>query len=353
VLSIDDAFAGGACRCQHCGTIQTVPSHLKRATSPGKSAPRATKSSGSSGNGKGAGSGAQPSSKVLYKRRARGDGSDTGLEELAEIVASSSGLAGSGLRSSRLRQGEPGKGDGTASGAPSRSLTPLLAAATVIILVLVVMVLWLSLGRDAPQPVGNVSPQPSQPNAPTEGELAGAPSPRYQEPNFCGTKLDAPVVIYVLDRGNGTRDLFDILKEVTYKSIGSLGAERKFQVIFWNNGSDEAYPPGLPAYATRENLAACRRAFEDVAAFNQSDAVPALTKAVANRAGEIMLATGKGADLESSLVEQVMSIRKNNPVKVHTFALGDAESPVLRDIANRTGGQYKTVPAATLRTFTE
>ena len=25
VLSIDDAFAGGVCRCQHCGTIQTVP----------------------------------------------------------------------------------------------------------------------------------------------------------------------------------------------------------------------------------------------------------------------------------------------------------------------------------------
>jgi hypothetical protein len=26
VLSIDDAFAGGVCRCQHCGAIQTVPS---------------------------------------------------------------------------------------------------------------------------------------------------------------------------------------------------------------------------------------------------------------------------------------------------------------------------------------
>jgi len=29
VLSIDEAFAGGVCRCQHCGTIQTVPSHLR------------------------------------------------------------------------------------------------------------------------------------------------------------------------------------------------------------------------------------------------------------------------------------------------------------------------------------
>jgi hypothetical protein len=25
VLSVDEAFAGGVCRCRHCGTIQTVP----------------------------------------------------------------------------------------------------------------------------------------------------------------------------------------------------------------------------------------------------------------------------------------------------------------------------------------
>ena len=35
VLQIDDAFAGGVCRCQYCGTIQTVPASLKRANRPG------------------------------------------------------------------------------------------------------------------------------------------------------------------------------------------------------------------------------------------------------------------------------------------------------------------------------
>ena len=30
-LEIDDAFAGGVCRCQHCGTIQTVPSKKRAA----------------------------------------------------------------------------------------------------------------------------------------------------------------------------------------------------------------------------------------------------------------------------------------------------------------------------------
>jgi hypothetical protein len=41
-LEVDEAFAGGVCRCQHCGTIQTVPAHLKKGSKskdgpPGKS----------------------------------------------------------------------------------------------------------------------------------------------------------------------------------------------------------------------------------------------------------------------------------------------------------------------------
>ena len=58
ILTIDEAFAGGVCRCQHCGTIQTVPGHLKK---------------GDSG----------PSGKTLYKNPARGDSQvGTGLQNL-------------------------------------------------------------------------------------------------------------------------------------------------------------------------------------------------------------------------------------------------------------------------------
>ena len=39
-LEIDDAFAGGVCRCQHCGTIQTVPARRKGNSRPaGPTAP--------------------------------------------------------------------------------------------------------------------------------------------------------------------------------------------------------------------------------------------------------------------------------------------------------------------------
>src|SRR5687768_5985096 len=93
-LEMDDAFAGGVCRCMYCGTIQTVPSHLKRP-------------------------GAATKVKAIYQTQPRArDGSGNGngavdasgeLDQLADVVAattggssSGSGLAGSGLTGSGL-----------------------------------------------------------------------------------------------------------------------------------------------------------------------------------------------------------------------------------------------------------
>src|SRR3982751_4915096 len=81
-LEMDDAFAGGVCRCQHCGTIQTVPTHAKNTAHPQPSTGKAS------------------TSKSLYKGRTgpafeAGSSSSSGLDELASAVASS-GL-GSGL----------------------------------------------------------------------------------------------------------------------------------------------------------------------------------------------------------------------------------------------------------------
>src|SRR3954451_14822820 len=68
-LEMDEAFAGGVCRCQYCGTIQTVPSHLKAAATTAPAAAASTAAYQSPGGGAGS-----PSS---------------GLDELADVVASS------------------------------------------------------------------------------------------------------------------------------------------------------------------------------------------------------------------------------------------------------------------------
>src|SRR6185436_16171075 len=92
LLQIDDAFAGGVCRCKFCGTIQTVPSQKTRAAAPTAAsvAPKAA-----------------PPAKTLFQSPSRVEPihapptSGTGLDELAQIVASS-GLAGTGLRAGHL-----------------------------------------------------------------------------------------------------------------------------------------------------------------------------------------------------------------------------------------------------------
>ena len=81
VLSIDDAFAGGVCRCQHCGTIQTVPISAKD--------PTAASVAGQSMGG----------SRVLAPKPSS---PASGLEELAGIVVSS------GLSSRRLKTAAAG-----------------------------------------------------------------------------------------------------------------------------------------------------------------------------------------------------------------------------------------------------
>ncbi|CAN5557640.1 hypothetical protein BH09PLA1_BH09PLA1_17170 [soil metagenome] len=333
VLTIDDAFAGGVCRCQHCGTIQTVPTHLKG------SANRAPGATAAAGVG-------QKPQKAIYSRERGGAGESgvrvgTGLDELAEIVASSGfGSAGSGLRSGRLKSApQP-----AAPIAPPKSMALWLSVAGGVIVLLLVIVLWLAFGRSTPQKASA-----SAGAAAISEDLA----PLAIGPHFCGIKLDAPVIIYVLDRGNGTGEVFDTLKEATYKSIETLGGDRKFQVIFWSNGQDDSYPAGLPAYARTENVTACRRAMEDITAFGQSDPANALKRAIANKADTIVLVTGKGLELDPALAQQVMQIRKSSGVKIHTVAIGDSASPVLKDIANRTGAEYKTVSSAMLRIYAE
>ena len=124
VLEIDDAFAGGVCRCQFCGTIRTVPAGLKQGSRPGAPVSGATEA------------------KTLYQKKGRAasgsqPGPGSGLDDLADAVASSSGLARGALRA---RAAVP-----TPPPPPKRDwrklLLPLVGALVVVIIVLVVLLL--------------------------------------------------------------------------------------------------------------------------------------------------------------------------------------------------------------------
>ena len=111
------------------------------------------------------------------------------------------------------------------------------------------------------------------------------------------------------------------LKDAAIKSIGTLGSNTKFQILFWNNGTDGAYPENDTAYATQESITAAQKAIEDVAPFGQTDIRTALGLAMAQHPDVIIVATGKGWDLDNAWLDSVRSIRGTSPTKFDVFNL--------------------------------
>jgi hypothetical protein len=334
-LEIDDAFAGGVCRCMYCGTIQTVPSHLKRP-------------------------GAAKTVKALYKQtpRAEGDGNGNGangappteLDQLADVVASSgssSGLAGSGLASGRLRAATIGPPPVVPWHARNR--TVLVAAAGAACSLVLLTVVLVAFSGDRPTTSAG-------PIIATGAPPAGAAAPvEPARPNFCGVPIDERVVVYVLDRGSATGEMFGYLKEAAYRSVESLGSDHKFQIVFWDNGTtEEAYPRAGPTFATPANLDAARKALDNVNAHGQSDPASALARAMAAKPGAVVLATGKGYELDDAFVRAVDEARKSTGTKVYTFALGGGDpGTALRTVAKRSGGEFRAVDAGALRDYAQ
>jgi hypothetical protein len=331
VLSIDDAFAGGVCRCQHCGTIQTVPATAT------------------------AGVGGQPaSSKSLYQSGGRSDASGTGLDDLANVVASS-GLSGSGLTSRRLRSGVNVTEDGR------KNLMPIFIAIGAVFVVMVIVIVWLATRGGGAATANNSSNF----NGTSGGEQAGSVTNNIANPtpasptgsDFCGVKLTGTTVIYLLDRGSATADVFSGLKDAALKSALSLGTDRTFQIVFWDNGSTTAaYPQSSATYCTKENIDAARRAIDDVSAFGTTDVIPALKSALAHNPDTIVLATSKGwdLDLDNTWLDSVMAARGSSPVKIDTISLGSNNtSTALKALAAKTGGEYKEVSDSALKDYIE
>ncbi|HVT87277.1 MAG TPA: hypothetical protein VHD56_00340 [Tepidisphaeraceae bacterium] len=310
---MDEAFAGGVCRCEHCGAIQTVPGRHA-----GKSQ-------------------ALKPAKTLYKKRVRDDAiPSSGLDQLAQAIA------GSGLSSSLDRAAAPRK---------RWNWTRITAAFLLIAGLLAAAMMFMpspkpSAARVAPSAAANQAGQSS----PQAIQAAMVQPAQPLTPSFCGVPIQESSVIYVLDRGSGTADVFSFLKEATFKSVESLGADRKFQIVFWNNGSDDAYPAGGTTSAKASEIEEARKSLDAVFAHGQTEVASALAHAVAADPKAIILATAKGAQLDDGFVEQVMHIVKGHSTKVHTFDLSGLEaSSALQAIARRSGGEFHLVSESELR----
>jgi hypothetical protein len=340
LLTIDEAFAGGVCRCQHCGTIQTVPSHLKNAA--------ATQGAQSKPVGSAA-------SKTLYQRKLKSDGSPgSGLDAIAEVIASS-GLSGSGLSSGPKRP----KREAYEIPAKKNWLMPLLIGAGALILILAAAVIYLAVRGPAvaPTPAPSVNATPSDQPQPEVAQPSESLAPKLKlefhpprEPSFLGQPIKEPSVVYLLDSSMATRSTFDPMVQACFRSIESLKPNQKFAVIFWHSDTDAAFPASGMAAATPQNIAAAKDKLKDVYASGASNIQPSLKKALALNPAVIDIVSGKW--LQDDFAKTVLDTRKGSSVKINCFSLGQSDSaPVMKKISDTTKGQFHEVSADELKAF--
>lgn len=335
-LSIDDAFAGGVCRCQYCGTIQTVPKHLKSADA---------------GSGVVASSAVGASPKTLYRNKARnGDGHlSSGLDAIAEAVATSSGLSGSGLANAQRRL-HTSPTDVPARAAPQNRTTMILVACAVAIVLLLGVIVGVLLRGNGSSGGGTVTPTPIANGGGGGGNVANVDPPKTTPPSvtsaasFLGQPIPESPVVFVLDHGDATRDSLEYLKLAVLKSLHTLRKDQKFQIIFWklDNQKDPILIPKEPTLPTEEAISAAEAAMGNVFAFRTCDPAPALAKAFAINPGVVIIASGK--PVGDNFPKVVLDARGTSAAKVHCFSLNAPASrlPML-DVTKKAHGNYRNV----------
>lgn len=398
-LEMDEAFAGGVCRCQHCGTIQTVPAHLKAASAT--LAP--------------VGAGAV-SQKTLFQASARGITS-SGLDGLADMVASSgmANRAGSGSGMSRTvaqssaPYNDPPSMPAPLPAAPSGRKAMMIVGGIAVLLVGVGIAVGLALSGDdkptpaaqatppAPTPAPVTPPRPAggsggaaKPASPTNSAIsdfekrfgsgggsssntggdkpaANTPKPKVDapapkpaapkpaapgSPSFCGLAIEEPSVVFLLDRSPGGKATFDALKAATVQSLRTLRPDQKFQIAFWHNGKETYIPSSGLTSASASAIDSAEKAMQGVNADKEA-MMSQILKKTCEKTKPACIVIVSGKSLNTDFASTVMKQRADSTVPIHTVCISEDPTSIsqLREAAEKTGGRSTSLTPKQLEGF--
>lgn len=328
---MDDAFAGGACRCSRCGTIQTVPA---AASDPRPAAPKP---------------------KALYRKPAQPP-PGSGLDELAKAVASS-GLT---TRTNPPPTSSPAPpptqarpSPTPARQAPSRPDRRWAVPAAVAVLVAAVLAVVLTVRSF------------TSPSAPSSTSAAGLSAPSAATPpphtdivttaSLAGIDLSRHRAIgLLLDRGSASGPVLSPLRVLIVRSLSRLTPDHRFALACWSvGGRDLRYPERGLAYAVEEALGGTRNLLAQVVAMGQSDALGPLQQLLSEPVDAVVIITAKGFELDEPWADRVRPLlagAARPDVIVHALSVGSLpESPGLKRLAADTGGTYVELHPDALR----
>jgi len=299
-VSIDEAFAGGVCRCPYCTALVFVPGELG-----------------------GAPAGARP--ERPWKRPEAPSGAP------------------------RVRRASPEE----AAAAEARqkhipTAAPVKAQGILTIVLLGLLLAMVSVG------IGLVVVYSARDTPPAPSDGAGDDANPFAEsgggPSAAGIEIDSPIV-YVLDAGDSMKAMYDFAVAFTRVSIRRLGAAQRFTIVLCRDSGEQLMPEGYHPGGDGGEAAAKAFLQTSVVPGGMTDVAAGLTLAMAQKPRTIVLFARKPlAD-----TEQIEAQAKKLNVRIATVALDSDQfaAHIMKNLAEATGGDSKAFSFAQLQRWLE
>jgi hypothetical protein len=185
------------------------------------------------------------------------------------------------------------------------------------------------------------------PGGSLEGLGLGEPTIFERIRGIGGIPFEAAKVVYLVDRSGSMTDSLEIVKYELKRSIGELGEESEFHVIFYSTGPGVEMPTRRLVHATERNKQMAFEFIDLVIAMGGTDPSQAIERAFAVKPDLVYLLTD--GEFDRAVADLVKRRNADGRVKVCTIGfLYHPKDPVLVDIAERNGGQYKFISEADL-----
>jgi len=158
-------------------------------------------------------------------------------------------------------------------------------------------------------------------------------------------------IVYVVDRSGSMTDSIDYVKFELKRSIGELGEDTEFHVIFYSSGPPVEMPTRRLVTATERNKQLAFEFIDGVIAQGETDPSKALERAFACGPDLVYLLTD--GEFDKDIIGAVKRLNVGGKVTVHTigflYTKPNTESEkVLKTIAEQNNGNYKFVSEADL-----
>ena len=159
-------------------------------------------------------------------------------------------------------------------------------------------------------------------------------------------------IVYVVDRSGSMTDSIDYVKFELKRSIGELGEDTEFHVIFYSSGPPVEMPTRRPVPGTERNKQLAFEFIDSIIAQGETDPSKALDRAFAVGPELVYLLTD--GEFDKAIVGRVDRLNEGDEVTVHTIGfLYRIGEKVLKQIAEQNNGNYKFVSEADLATLAD